>query len=169
VKCISLWQPWATLIAIGAKRVETRSWPTNYRGPILIHASKKWDAELIGIRSDGRFDEPLREAGLEELPLGCIVAVSSIVKIERTEAVRDRLSAQERAFGNYETGRWAWALGRPVRITPIPFKGAQGIFDVPDNVLEMPPAVEEAAPRTFEPPKPKPEPTLFDGPSGRWA
>ncbi len=40
MKAISLLQPWATLVAIGAKRIETRSWATNYRGPLAIHASK---------------------------------------------------------------------------------------------------------------------------------
>lgn len=33
MKAISLWQPWASAIAVGAKRVETRSWATKYRGP----------------------------------------------------------------------------------------------------------------------------------------
>jgi hypothetical protein len=40
MKGLTLTQPWATLIAIGAKRIETRSWSTSYRGPIAIHAAK---------------------------------------------------------------------------------------------------------------------------------
>ena len=39
MKVITLTQPWATLVAIGAKRIETRSWPTRYRGPLAIHAA----------------------------------------------------------------------------------------------------------------------------------
>lgn len=39
-KAISLWQPWASLIAYGVKTIETRSWSTSYRGPIAIHAAK---------------------------------------------------------------------------------------------------------------------------------
>lgn len=39
MKAITIWQPWASLIACGAKRYETRSWPTKYRGPIAIHAA----------------------------------------------------------------------------------------------------------------------------------
>lgn len=46
MKCISLWQPYATLLVHGLKRCETRSWPTNHTGPLLIHAAKKWDVEL---------------------------------------------------------------------------------------------------------------------------
>lgn len=40
MKAVTLTQPWATLVAIGAKQIETRSWPTNYRGPLAIHAGK---------------------------------------------------------------------------------------------------------------------------------
>jgi eukaryotic-like serine/threonine-protein kinase len=39
MKCLSLHQPGATLLTLGAKRYETRSWRTEYRGPLLIHAS----------------------------------------------------------------------------------------------------------------------------------
>lgn len=40
MKAISLWQPWASLIAHGVKTIETRSWSTPYRGPLAIHAAK---------------------------------------------------------------------------------------------------------------------------------
>lgn len=40
MKAITLWQPWASLLAIGAKQHETRSWKTSYRGPVAIHAAK---------------------------------------------------------------------------------------------------------------------------------
>jgi hypothetical protein len=38
-KIISIRQPWATLIVRGIKDIENRSWPTKYRGPVLVHAS----------------------------------------------------------------------------------------------------------------------------------
>jgi hypothetical protein len=40
VKAITLTQPWASLVALGAKKIETRSWATSYRGPLMIHAAK---------------------------------------------------------------------------------------------------------------------------------
>ena len=40
MKALTITQPWATLIAIGAKRFETRGWSTPYRGPLAIHAGK---------------------------------------------------------------------------------------------------------------------------------
>lgn len=41
MKAITILQPWASLIACGAKQYETRSWKTNYRGKIAIHAGLK--------------------------------------------------------------------------------------------------------------------------------
>lgn len=41
LRAITLHQPWATLVALGVKTIETRSWPTKYRGRILIHAAKR--------------------------------------------------------------------------------------------------------------------------------
>jgi hypothetical protein len=40
MKVLTLAQPWATLVAIGAKKIETRSWPTNYRGPLAIQFAR---------------------------------------------------------------------------------------------------------------------------------
>jgi len=40
LKALTLWQPWASLLAGGGKMFETRSWKTNYRGPVVIHAAK---------------------------------------------------------------------------------------------------------------------------------
>jgi activating signal cointegrator 1 len=41
MKALTLWQPWASLVAFGVKTIETRSWSTKYRGPLAIHAAKK--------------------------------------------------------------------------------------------------------------------------------
>lgn len=40
MKAITLTQPYATLVSLGMKKIETRSWSTNYRGPLAIHAAK---------------------------------------------------------------------------------------------------------------------------------
>ena len=40
MKVLSIKEPFATLIKDGVKIYETRSWKTNYRGEIYIHASK---------------------------------------------------------------------------------------------------------------------------------
>lgn len=50
MKALTIYQPWATLIAIGAKHIETRSWSTKYRGPLAVHAGKVLDHEVYGFR-----------------------------------------------------------------------------------------------------------------------
>lgn len=41
IKALTLWEPFASLVAYGVKRIETRSWPTSYRGPLAIHAAQR--------------------------------------------------------------------------------------------------------------------------------
>lgn len=45
MKVLTIKQPWASLIIEGYKRFEFRSWKTNYRGELLIHAGKSIDKE----------------------------------------------------------------------------------------------------------------------------
>jgi hypothetical protein len=85
VKCISLWQPWATLVVAGHKRIETRSWQTSYRGRLAIHAAKRWAADqidLCGMQPFHRlllphFEDtaarPGRRVAVEEIPHGVLL------------------------------------------------------------------------------------------------
>lgn len=140
MKVLTLTQPWATLVAIGAKRIETRSWQTTYRGPLLIHAGKGLAgmsrADLEEIISTEPFTSALEAAGITEasqLPRGAIVARCVLVDVERVEKLR--VSTQERAFGNYAPGRFGWLLS-DIRALPepIPAKGALGLWDYDGEV-----------------------------------
>jgi hypothetical protein len=65
MKAITLTEPWASLVAIGVKTLETRSWSTSYRGPIAIHAAKtlpRWAADFLA--NDPDVLRCFREAGL---------------------------------------------------------------------------------------------------------
>jgi len=42
MRALSLHQPWAWALIHGGKDVENRSWPTRFRGPLLIHATKRF-------------------------------------------------------------------------------------------------------------------------------
>ena len=56
MKALTLTQPWATLVAIGAKRIETRSFRVSYRGPLAIHAAKGFPTAVQdSVRYDMRF------------------------------------------------------------------------------------------------------------------
>ncbi|HSG61653.1 MAG TPA: ASCH domain-containing protein, partial [Pseudomonadales bacterium] len=105
MKAITLWQPWASMIAIGCKTHETRSWSTFHRGPIAIHAAKRfYEDELIFARGVIRAHKPIQDAMrkhgmscLADFPLGAIVAVVDIVdiipseKIDSTDAINYKL------------------------------------------------------------------------------
>lgn len=66
MKVLSVWQPWAQLLAAGHKHNETRSWRTNYRGEILIHATQKDPLFGISQMPEGAWERALRSFGLEE-------------------------------------------------------------------------------------------------------
>ncbi len=70
MKVLTLTQPWATLVAIGAKRIETRSWKTNYRGKLAIHAAKTVREEELDLCYSDPFREALISSGLyKEFPV----------------------------------------------------------------------------------------------------
>ena len=70
MKVLTIKQPWATLIMQGNKRFEFRSWQTNYRGELLIHAGKGFDKEAI---------KRLEKYLPKELPLGKILGKVTLV------------------------------------------------------------------------------------------
>jgi activating signal cointegrator 1 len=122
---LSLWQPWATLVAIGAKRNETRSWSTTYKGPLAIHATKgHLDREVLDA-------EPFRRAlAGRELPRGVVLAIVWLDGCVRTTSlVGAGLSDQGMAFGDYTSGRWAWLFARVIELSQtVPARGAQGLW-----------------------------------------
>lgn len=91
MKGLSLWQPYAFLIARGDKTIETRSWSTKYRGPLAIHAAKQCHTGTIGdytIEDDTPRRSPkqylMRGPSLSwpyRLPLGAIVATCELVDV----------------------------------------------------------------------------------------
>lgn len=134
MKGLTLTQPWATEMALGHKAVETRSWPTRYRGLLAIHAAK-------GFPADARiFAEEERALGRipERLPLGAIVAVVAVKNcLPTTEALR-YITPLEKHLGYYDEGRWAWATQLLYTLSePIPCRGALGLWELPGNVREQ--------------------------------
>lgn len=149
MRAITLTEPWATLVAIGKKGIETRSWWTSYRGPLAIHAAKlmpSWAKAL-------RLHEPFRTALTGstgrpgELPLwpGCVVATCDLVACERIGYTKAFVCVDdsywgikrvwlppdepELSFGDYTPGRWAWILANVRRLPePIPATGALGLW-----------------------------------------
>lgn len=127
MKALSLTQPWASLVALGHKQRETRSWSTPYRGRIAIHAAKGFPLPAR------RFAETERSLGRcpARIPLGAIVAVATLAGVARTEEVSPAISGLERHLGDYGPGRWAWMLEDVVALgEPVPARGALGLWEM---------------------------------------
>lgn len=132
MKAISLWQPWASLMALGHKKNETRGKYTEYRGPLAIQAAKR-----IVIPNDPQFINALQDLGLldQEFPQGVIVGICDLVEVERIGS-HFPVNGYEYLFGNYTVGRYAWITENMRKVDPpIPCRGYQWLFD-----WEPPPA-----------------------------
>ncbi len=188
MKVLTLHQPWASLVALGVKSIETRSWSTSYRGPLAINAGAKMPR--VGSKV-GAFEVTsvfhgrgprMRQSGgdLYPMPLGAIVATCTLVDVvpmvgwrnaannvgrevcwdgerwlhptsDEAQRLVRRNSARlalpdergmewqdghgrvtlvedQRPYGDFTAGRFAWLLADMVPVDPpVPFKGAQGL------------------------------------------
>ena len=133
MKAITLWQPWASLMAHGLKKNDTRHWRTSYRGPLLIHAAKK----VIGwpsIDIQCAFDDEVAFNPCD-LPLGKILCQVDLIECEKIRW-NTKIGYPESEFGDYTIGRYVWRTENLLTFDePILFKGSQGFFNVPDDLL----------------------------------
>lgn len=149
MKTISLLQPWCTLLCVGAKKIETRSWSTNHRGEIAIHASIGNTKKINQLLTEPPFGGAMRnifgakayfEKGVELLPRGAVIATARItacystVDEEFNEGVFDYYpdldTPLERAFGDFSPGRFGWVITNVKLLPkPIPVKGKLGLWE----------------------------------------
>ena len=131
MKALSLTQPWATLVASGRKQIETRSWSTRYRGPLFIHAAKTFPgyAKTFACEVYGN------PALIPYMPLGALVARVYLLDVRTTEYMSTRITTEERRYGDYTPGRFAWIISNIESIEPLPCKGALGLWEVPEELL----------------------------------
>ena len=121
MKALSIRQPWAELIVAGLKDIENRTWPTDYRGPVLIHAGMKIepiDADLRELvkRLSG-FDLP----DAADLPRGGIVGQAEIVDLVQSSPSR------------WFSGPYGFVLANARRLPFRPMPGKPGLFEVPES------------------------------------
>lgn len=142
MKALTIIQPWASLIALGEKKIETRSWRTKYRGPVLIHAGKSVDHDIC---KTNPFSAALVDHGIifqQDMPTGVILARAEIVDCVEIGLGTDppnriaylkngkKVTGNEFSFGDYSPGRFAWILDniQPLK-EPIPAKGQLSLWE----------------------------------------
>lgn len=137
IKCVSLWQPWATLWVRGDKQNETRSWFTRYRGWLAVHAAKRRTADLDRLITTKPFSDVLARVE-RPLDVGVIVGFVHVVDCVKITPNNIPQLGNEFAFGDYTPGRFKWVTNarREVRrgvdgAHKLRMKGAQGLF-IPD-------------------------------------
>ncbi len=132
MKVLSIKEPFATLIKERIKGIETRSWKTNYRGEIYIHASKPPIEKKVFERKE------LKDLCHNlEFSQGNIICKANLVDcIYMTEEFINNLkktNKTEYICGYYEVGRYAWVLKDIKPIKKIPAKGKLGIWNYEEN------------------------------------
>jgi len=148
VRCLSLWQPWASLMTCGAKFIETRSWNTKIRGEIYIHAGQTKIPIREMIKAPQWWVESVEKAlgvsvenWTRDLPFGAIIGRGNLISTFPVEWAEQHYPEQF-PFGNFSPGRFGHYYERLSSIEPIPWKGSQGFFfaSLPPNTKDNPPA-----------------------------
>lgn len=143
MKALTIWQPWAQLIARGHKRLETRDNGTAYRGPLAIHAGSRMDPEQQALLWHDPYNAALGYAHWTQLPLGVVVATAVLVDCYQLLDKRHRPKEPERTFGDYRLGRWVYVLEDVKRVLrPVAMRGQPNLWDTPFE-LDAPLAVVE--------------------------
>lgn len=127
MKALSLRQPWASLIIYAGKDIENRTWPTSYRGPLLIHAAKaftrreEFEAAAAIVKRIGA-DERMLE--------GCPYFRGGVIgRVDVVDCVRSHASP-------WFAGPWGFVLRDPQPLPFSPCRGRLGFFDP-----EQPPSI----------------------------
>lgn len=139
MRAISLWQPWASLFVgevgkPGPKRYETRHWPTDYRGWLVIHAAQKrvtlaeLGPELVALSC---------AAGFDRVPYGALLGAVYLDHCQHVDHILRRhleeTDPHSLTCGNWGNGRFAWRRSEAVPLLePITYRGQQGFWDVPE-------------------------------------
>lgn len=125
MRALSIQPPWGELIMSGIKRFENRTWRTEYRGPLLVHASKKVDKDSIPfIRSMVNVSNPAYAQIVESPKCGVILGSVDLVDCQYygDDGVHDD--------DDFAFGPWCWKLSNPRWFRrPVPARGTLGLWE----------------------------------------
>jgi hypothetical protein len=126
---------------MGHKKIETRSWSTRHRGELLIHASMGKAGALL--TSEPPFSTYISD--FKQLPFGAIIGQVTLVDVVRVDqlplsgAAINHLSLEERAFGDYTNGRYAWLFEEAIQFSrPVPILGNLGLWEYNGELPQYP-------------------------------
>jgi hypothetical protein len=124
---LSVRQPWTELLISGRKSIEIRTWTTDYRGPLWLHAGSNANPELERLFG---LQDPYRGGFVGSIQLAVIVPLTSDRWIRWRENHLDT--------GQYRHGMLAWIMEAPRRFrVPVPGKGRLGLFKPSDEIVQQ--------------------------------
>ncbi len=128
MKVLSIKEPFATLIKDKEKKIETRSWKTNYRGELYIHASlTKYKNESM---DKLYIDSLIKNKKLNYGYIICKCKLVDCIKIDKTFQKKISKNRKEYKLGDYKEGRYAWILEDIEKLSePIKAKGKLNIWE----------------------------------------
>ena len=121
MKILCIRQPWAALIIEGGKDIENWTWPTKYRGPLLIHASSNAVSRQYHpeIEHDYRCKIPLELASMRGGIIGMVDLVDCVTKHR----------------SKWFEGTFGFVLANPRPLPFVPMKGRLNLFEAPADIL----------------------------------
>ena len=125
MKVLSIKEPFASLIKNEIKHIETRSWKTNYRGEIYIHAS------LTKSKINDRLEllDLIKDMDINPGYIICKCNLVDCIYMDEEFINKIKENHQEYICGHYSIGRSAWVLDNIEVINPIKAKGKLGIWN----------------------------------------
>lgn len=142
MRAISLWQPWASLWCSPLKIHETRHWATKHRGWLAVHAAKHFEKDFPPVFAD-MLRQQFGASWFNDLPAGAVIGKVNLLDCLPTEhvypdgALRSFEEERDHRCGDFDSGRFAWKRGEFMLLhEPVPFRGLQAIFNVPDEIFQ---------------------------------
>jgi hypothetical protein len=133
MKVLTVLEPWASLIIHGHKRWEHRSWPTAHRGPLAIHAGRRFGPWQRLLCEQMPIERVLSAAGIRrpsDLPFGCILGAVTVIDCVPASELEDGPPLVDSGF--------AWRLADPVRLPiPVPHRGQLGLCELPPEIAKI--------------------------------
>jgi len=141
IKALSFKQPFAWLIANGYLLVDDRSWGTQYRGPMLIHASKGLYEEYYQYIK-AHTDVPIPDK--DKLEYGGVVGIAKLVLCSKPGELPAGIGREQRAhFGGVHQEYYGFLFAQATPLPLMPCAGKLGIFEIDiDQLRAAPPAAQ---------------------------
>ncbi len=133
MKVLSIKEPFASLVLLGIKKIETRSWKTKYRGEIYIHASLTRSAIKDKKREERLFSLLPNNYNFKYGKIICKAYLKDCIYMDEKFIDNIKKDKTEYLCGHYKIGRYAWVLDDVKLVKEVPAKGRLGIWNFEDG------------------------------------